>query len=728
MNNMSRVLRKIIAASCLLACFLVVVIGVIGLNFPTASAFLGLSESSQSASIVQPSAVPSTTPIIQTNSDDPLVPRKLSQSKRINKKNGFIEDELIVIFKEGVSESEQRRILKENNLFVNKVASHRKMKDKVLRVDPAKLEEVLAKLKGDPNIQFIGKNAIYRGRAVEGCVPNDPYYCNDLQWGLESVRARMGWTYAKGSSSVVVAVIDSGINYNNLDLGLYAPFGTSDGRIIKGKNFTEPDLWHNDPIDTYGHGTAVAGVIGAKANNAWNIAGVDWYSKIVAIKAGWRDPETNEWRTDEIGVKQAIYEAIEPSSFYYIDYNQNYSPPPAKIINISSAGKTDSNNYIRQAVEYAQQAGAIIVASVDFDDVNPARSDCFVGFPAAYPGVIGVVAIDNNSIRRIGCTSPYSPYDGQFYQGPMLAAPGVDIASLDVNNDLGVPNFSGTSLAAPFVSGVASILASCSSDIKNDLTQGAIDLGAPGYDWDTGYGKVSLYNSLMNSCYEPMGDVDCSGSINASDATHILRNVAGLEGLSNNCEPGAVYRPEANVDRDGDIDAVDALYVLQYSAGIRATQTQSLISPNTDTDGDGMTNQQEAQYSCLNPNVADATVNPDNDSVSAGNINVNMTNVAELAIGTNPCVVDTDGDEFKDGVEMYIGTDPNLKCGINAWPPDFNNSGSVTNSDVLSFSPSFNSNVGDTRYDRRHDLSANGVVSLQDILKLSPSFNKSCTP
>ena len=164
------------------------------------------------------------------------------------------------------------------------------------------------------------------------------------------------------------------------------------------------------------------------------------------------------------------------------------------------------------------------------------------------------------------------------------------------------------------------------------------------------------------------GDVNCDGNIDSVDALLILRYVAALTQLSDTCQTGMVYGPSADVNSNSVIDAVDALFVLQYVAGIRSIQTLSLIPPATDTDGDGMTNGQEAQYSCLNPNIADATANPDNDSVSVVNqslgvnININMNNAAELALGTNPCVADTDRDGFKDGVEVYVGTKPEKAC------------------------------------------------------------------
>jgi hypothetical protein len=88
--------------------------------------------------------------------------------------------------------------------------------------------------------------------------------------------------------------------------------------------------------------------------------------------------------------------------------------------------------------------------------------------------------------------------------------------------------------------------------------------------------------------------------------------------------------------------------------------------------------------------------------------------------------LDSDHDGFPDSVEAFLGTDPTQACGPNSWPPDLNNDGKVTLSDVLAYSPSFNSAVTSTSYDARLDLNDDGRVNLSDVLGLSPYFNKAC--
>ena len=88
--------------------------------------------------------------------------------------------------------------------------------------------------------------------------------------------------------------------------------------------------------------------------------------------------------------------------------------------------------------------------------------------------------------------------------------------------------------------------------------------------------------------------------------------------------------------------------------------------------------------------------------------------------------LDGDGDGFSDATEAFIGTDPNLACGPGAWPPDFDDDGTVSIADLLALKPSFNSQSGDEIYDQRLDLTADGKVSIADVLALKPVFNLSC--
>ncbi len=126
--------------------------------------------------------------------------------------------------------------------------------------------EALARFKGRPEVVFAEPDFIGSG----GGAPNDPNY--PLQWHHQKIQSESAWAISTGDSSVIVAVLDTGIN---LSLSEFA------GRLVPGYDYANND---NDPSDDYGHGTAVAGTLAANANNAVLVAGVNWQCRILPEK------------------------------------------------------------------------------------------------------------------------------------------------------------------------------------------------------------------------------------------------------------------------------------------------------------------------------------------------------------------------------------------------------------------------------------------------------------
>jgi len=118
--------------------------------------------------------------------------------------------------------------------------------------------DFLAALAKDPDIEFAERDYI----ATASFIPNDPYVSAGNEWHLTKIQAPDAWDAGVGNSSIIVAVLDSGVNAAHPDLA---------GRILPGYDFVWGD---NDPADDFGHGTAVAGTIVASGNNGIGIAGV----------------------------------------------------------------------------------------------------------------------------------------------------------------------------------------------------------------------------------------------------------------------------------------------------------------------------------------------------------------------------------------------------------------------------------------------------------------------
>ncbi|KKR47861.1 MAG: Protease [Candidatus Woesebacteria bacterium GW2011_GWB1_41_10] len=398
----------------------------------------------------------------------------------------YVADELIVRFKENFPEEGQKGILNAINASFTREELLLSEGVKVLKVDPNDRDKTTKMLKNNPNIEYVELNPIVKleggggGVPPGGCFPNDYYYCyGDYQWALRRIQAPSGWNLNKGSSSIAIAVIDSGVDYNHYDLY---------GKVIKGTDWWNYFEYPNDPMDENGHGTGVSGIAAASTNNFSAMAGVGWYTRIVAIKV--TDPNG---RSNVPVIASGIRDAVI-----------NYPDNNVKVINLSLRTEPDTDSSeLSSAIRYAQDHGIVVIASVK--NSTPGNYNCFMGFPAAYPGVISVVATDKNDMHGSGCTG--RTFNNKQYQNVWVSAPGAEIFSLKKNSGFGYLPGTETSWAAPFVSGIASILANGPSNCNNAslislaIQYGTDDLGTAGWDMKYGQGRVNLYKALDLLCY-----------------------------------------------------------------------------------------------------------------------------------------------------------------------------------------------------------------------------------
>lgn len=248
----------------------------------------------------------------------------------------------------------------------------------------------------EPNVTF---HASY--------VPNDPAYSK--QYAPQKVGAEQAWDTTQSSSSVKIAVIDTGVDYYHPDLA---------GKVIKGADFVDDD---NDPIDENEHGTHVAGIAAANTNNGVGIAGLAPKASILAVRV--LDAEGSGTLDD---VAQGIRYAADQG---------------AQVINLSLGGSLGTKT-LEEAVNYAFSKGSVVVAAAGNSGVM------LPSYPAFYSNAIAVAATDKNDQK-----ASFSNF-GTWVD---IAAPGVDIYSTTPNNQYA--SFSGTSMASPVVAGVAGLLA-----------------------------------------------------------------------------------------------------------------------------------------------------------------------------------------------------------------------------------------------------------------------------
>lgn len=259
--------------------------------------------------------------------------------------------------------------------------------------------------------------------------PQDPQFA--LEWGLNSpadvdIDAPEAWAVTTGSASTIVAVLDSGIDLNSSEFAgrlWLNPGASRPGKPVYGWNFVGKN---GNVQDDYGHGTHVAGVLGA-ANDGRGIVGVDWNARIMPLKV---------LNSRGEGAIQDTVDAIH----FAVDNG-------ARVINASwSIDESDAQLY--NAIAYAASKNVVFVASAGN---GGADIDAKPTYPAAYrlPNVIVVGAVD-----PAGNLASFSNYGASTVD---VAAPGVDVYSAFASRT-GYTTLSGTSMAAPHVSGVVSLL------------------------------------------------------------------------------------------------------------------------------------------------------------------------------------------------------------------------------------------------------------------------------
>ena len=293
------------------------------------------------------------------------------------------------------------------------------------------LDAAAQQLQQAPEVVEVEPN---RYRVVAATQPNDPMF--SAEWGLPKIRAPEAWDVQRGSPSVVVAVIDSGIDLDHPDLvaNLVAGQDLVDitGSPPPGFQFDGDVLTRDDvPEDEVGHGTHVAGTIAAATDNSLGISGVSWECKLMPVRVLAKLIRTADGMVTGMGTGVDIAAGIR----WAVDNG-------AHIINMSLGGYHDE--FVeRDAVAYAIANNVLVVAAMGNDN----SSQPF--FPAAYPGVMAVGAIGQDDQRA--SFSNTGAHIG-------VVAPGVDVRSTFLNG--GFDDLSGTSMATPHVAGVAALIRS----------------------------------------------------------------------------------------------------------------------------------------------------------------------------------------------------------------------------------------------------------------------------
>ncbi|MCD6291755.1 MAG: S8 family serine peptidase [Anaerolineae bacterium] len=364
----------------------------------------------------------------------------------------YVPGQLIVKFRSRSSREAVAQILSDTDGEV--IAMMPQLRMAVLRIKGMKMKQAIRHIAAHYDVEYVEPD--YIGHPVWD--PNDPAYTSGQQWALGKIQASQAWDIARGKD-VVVAVLDTGVDVNHPEL---------QGQFLPGYSYTTDN---DDVSDVCGHGTHVAGIIAANTNNGVGIAGVAPEAKILPVKVMDRyQPDTGCYGT---------YSDFARGIIYAVDHG-------AKIINMSFGGTAYSYS-LHDAVAYAANHGVLMVAAAGNNNSDTPF------YPAAYDEVMAVAGTDNNDAR-------YSRSD--FGDWIDIAAPATSIYSLYTDGTNSTYAYmSGTSMAAPHVTGVAALLLAqdpnrTADDLKSILESSADDLGDPGKDPYFGYGRVNAYRAL----------------------------------------------------------------------------------------------------------------------------------------------------------------------------------------------------------------------------------------
>ena len=320
-------------------------------------------------------------------------------------------------------------------------------------LDDASPADTVAQYRALPEVEYAEENyEINIPDAVDGPLvpifPHDPQF--NEQWALANsgqrggkegadISATMAWATTTGSEDVVVAVLDTGVDYMHEDLApnmwtrpdTMDPYQDSElGTIDDISGFNAIDN-ESDPMDDNGHGTHCAGIIGAEGENDIGIAGVNWKVQIMPLKFM------------NAGGSGTTKDAIEA-----INYAINRKKAGVNVRIISASwGSTQKSRALEDVIRKAYESDILFVAAAGNSSVNNDRTP---HYPSSYnvPNVVSVAALDRND--QLASFSNYG------VKSVALGAPGVDILSTWLGN--AYEEKSGTSMATPVVSGVAALI------------------------------------------------------------------------------------------------------------------------------------------------------------------------------------------------------------------------------------------------------------------------------
>ena len=399
----------------------------------------------------------------------------------------------------------------------------------------------------DSNIEYVETSQIYH--ALDASVtPNDPDYATQQTWNYGLLNLPKAWKIQKGNGTgIIVAVIDTGVSLDHPDIA---------ANLVSGYDFVDNDSTPSDNQfmnnnNRYSHGTHVAGIISAVTNNNLGVAGVAWNVKIMPVRVLGNDGSGSDYVISS-GIRWAVQHG-------------------ADIINLSmGAAETAAaaSQTFKNALQYALNHNVTVVAAAGNE-----RHD--VDFPANYPGVIAVSAVDSH-----GIIASYSNYGSEVW----VCAPGGDDSSsyvfsttydksLSANNNI-YAGMAGTSMACPHIAGLAALLyargITSPTEIRERLKNGSAS-------------RTNQYGYGLPDAYQILGRAAAKVFYALADGTTGNMTTPGAGGVFtiSNIPIGQVYACGfIDIDGDARVSSGDMFARAPVNSAAGTTVTQDLtLSP-----------------------------------------------------------------------------------------------------------------------------------------------------
>jgi subtilisin family serine protease/uncharacterized protein YkwD len=348
---------------------------------------------------------------------------------------------------------------------------------------------VVAALEQNPAVAYAELDA----RVQITAEPDDPGYA--AKWWWETIRTPEAWDLTTGSEEIVIAVVDTGVDQDHSDLA---------DKLVPGQRFYEDGSQDGNTDDDHGHGTHVAGIAAAISDNGLGVAGTSWGARIMPVKV-----------LDSSG--SGYYSDVAAGITYAADHG-------AHVINLSLGG-TDNSQTLEAAVTRAYDDGVLLVAAAgNCGDGNYSYNGCSYqdqpNYPAAFDHVLAVASTT--------ATDDQSSFSNQGIYVD-IAAPGSGIYSTYPGS---YATMSGTSMATPFVTGLAALVLSMNDGLTPDevesiIDDSAADLGVAGRDEVYGWGRIDAYAAVAAAAPKAM-----EGSVLAQSGQGVagaLVTIAGTE-------------------------------------------------------------------------------------------------------------------------------------------------------------------------------------------------------